>query len=167
MSQPSLGSTRSVVALLQEVYPGARFTEGYLQWLYERSPEGARNGADHLEAQRILGHYPVIPQAWRAGSKTHRLGLVVNLAVSRNATRKGIANIFIRLSRAAHDSAREAGIEAIYGVANANSTPGLIGRMRFVQLCALPVIAGMALPRRVAGGQSFALDTDFLAGPVF
>jgi len=162
-----LGSIDQVTALLQEVYPDADFSEHYLHWLYEQAPDGVRDGADHIEQDKVLGHYALVPQVWRRGSNTHRMALVVNLAVSRKATRKGIANIFIRLGREAYDRARDAGIEAVHGIANSNSTLGVTKRLRMTPIMSLPVIAGVVFPSVSARTTSYPADRQFLDSRMF
>jgi hypothetical protein len=157
-----LGSIEQVTALLQEVYPNAGFSSQYLHWLYKQAPDGARDGADHIEQGNVLGHYALVPQVWREGSSIHRLALVLNLAVSKNATRKGIANIFIRLGREAYDSARGAGIEAVHGVANANSTLGVTKRLGMTPMPSLPVTGGVVAPWSPGRVASYAADRRFL-----
>jgi len=162
MSSGRLGSTGQITALLQQVYPGAHFSERYVRWLYEQSPDGVRDGADRIESDRVVGHYALLPQIWRHGPNTRRLALVVNLAVSPNAARKGIVNIFIRLGREAYARAGAAGIDAAHGVANANSTLGVRGRLGMTLVTSLPVIGGAALPRSEARTLSCAADRQFL-----
>jgi hypothetical protein len=167
MSSARLGSIGQITALLQQVYPGAHFSERYLRWLYEQSPDGARDGADRIEGDRVVGHYALVPQVWRQGSNSPRLALVVNLAVSPNAARKGIANIFIRLGREAYARASTAGIGAAHGVANANSSLGVRGRLGMTLVTSLPVIGGVALPRPGARSLSRVADRQFLDSQTF
>ena len=59
----------------------------------------------------------------------------------------GSGGRIIRLGREAYESARRAGIEAVHGVANANSTRGVTRRLGMTPMGSLPVSGGVVAVR--------------------
>lgn len=120
----------AVRRLLAEVFPqdGKFARSDFLQWQYETSPSGeviAENACDDVG---LLGHYAVVPQRWLWRGRVSPFALSLNTAVSERARGQGL---FTRLAEATYASAADRGVLAIVGVANANSTPGFIGRLGF------------------------------------
>jgi GNAT superfamily N-acetyltransferase len=116
--------------LLAEAFPDdPKFSrDAFLDWEYD-SPSGRvieRNRDD--EAGR-LGHYAVLPQRWQRDGVVEPWALSLNTAVSERARGQGL---FTTLADETYELARtERGVRTIVGVANANSTPGFVGRLRF------------------------------------
>jgi hypothetical protein len=167
MQQPRTGELASVTTLLQSVFPGPRFSTGYLRWLYEESPEGPYLATNLTQDGAVLGHYALVPQTWRCGTEVHRLALALNVAVGEKAPRKSLFGVFPRLAKATHETARQSGAETVIGVANASSTPACVGRLRFRLIVSLPVVVGMVLPSIRLGGRSFVVNRAWVATAEF
>ncbi|MGH8083062.1 MAG: GNAT family N-acetyltransferase [Lysobacter sp.] len=115
--------------LFQRCFPGASHLNAtYLDWLYARNPAGRVIGCDAWEGDVLAAHYVCVPaQAVIAGRAT-RVMLSLNTATHPDFQGKGL---FTRLADATYQAGAEAGIAAVYGVANANSTPGFIRKLGF------------------------------------
>jgi GNAT superfamily N-acetyltransferase len=124
--------------LLLEVFPqDEKFHRSdFLEWEYCQSPSGPvieQNADDSLGR---LGHYALVPQRWRRNGAIDPWALSLNTAVSERARGQGL---FTKLAEAAFTEAKARGIPAVIGVANAQSTPGFIGRLGFDLLGPLEV----------------------------
>lgn len=150
--------------LLREVFPEAALSLEYLDWLYRKSPDGLNLAKDYTESGKLLGHYTVIPQRWCISGRSRRLALSLNTAVHHDARGKGL---FVRLAEETYADAARSGVQAIIGVANANSTPGFTRRLGFTLLTPLPVVAGMVLPSGSRSTASYPVDADFLSSGRF
>jgi GNAT superfamily N-acetyltransferase len=115
--------------LLNSVFPWAKWlTPGYLHWEYNLNPLGPEVGFNAYLDGELAGHYVVQPiEANLFGTITKGL-LSMNTATHPNHQRK---NLFTTLAQKTYDTAREKEYEFVIGVANANSTPGFVGRLGF------------------------------------
>ncbi|MCP3658133.1 GNAT family N-acetyltransferase [Herbaspirillum sp.] len=150
--------------LLATVFPGAGLSYEYLDWLYRSSPDGVDLASDYREGEELLGHYTVVRQNWSIDGEIKPFALSLNTAVHEKARGKGL---FTSLAARCYEDAKESGIEAVVGVANANSTPGFLKKLGFQHVCALPVIAGCALPIKPTSTKSYHLSAEFLASQGF
>lgn len=150
--------------LLREVFPEAALSLHYLDWLYRKSPDGVNLASDYTESTKLLGHYTVIPQRWCVAGKSRHLALSLNTAVHHDARGKGL---FVRLAEETYSQAERSGVQAIIGVANANSTPGFTRRLGFTLLTPLPVVAGVVLPFGTRSTASYPVHADFLGSERF
>jgi GNAT superfamily N-acetyltransferase len=124
--------------LLLEVFPeDEKFQRSdFLDWEYSQSPSGhviEQNADDDVGR---LGHYAVVPQRWVRDGKMDTWALSLNTAVSERARGQGL---FTKLAEATFDLAKQQGIPAIIGVANAQSTPGFTRKLGFDLLGPLEV----------------------------
>jgi GNAT superfamily N-acetyltransferase len=141
-------------AMLGEVFGGTRYSKEYLDWQYERSPEGREVAVDIERDGRSLAHYCVIPQTYGYDRLRRKFALSLNTAVTKEARGKGV---FTQLAEDTYEKARrDFGVSAIVGVANANSTPGFLGRLKFKHLGALPVHVGIVNALATGGTQSYS-----------
>ncbi|RFP26193.1 GNAT family N-acetyltransferase [Duganella sp. BJB488] len=116
-------------ALFAACFPDAsKFTPAYLRWLYADNPDGAAAGYDAWDGERLAAHYVCVPGVARIGGQDVRVLLSLNTATHPDYQGKGL---FTKLAALTYDSAREQGYDAVYGVANANSTPGFIRKLGF------------------------------------
>ena len=124
--------------LLREVFPDdTKFrTLEYLLWLYLKSPAGEVIDANIDDSIGRLGHYAVVPQKWRVCGTETSVALSLNTAVSERARGQGL---FTRLAEETYEVAVGRGVQFVVGVANANSTPGFAGKLRFRVLGPLEV----------------------------
>ncbi len=150
--------------LLNQVFPDGDLSYKYLDWLYRKSPDGPDIPSDYLESGKLLGHYTVIPQHWNFNGEIKLLALSLNTAVHEEARGKGL---FVRLADESYSAAASQGIQAIIGVANANSTPGFLRRLGFTLICPLPVVAGLVVPSTSKKIKSHAISSDFLSSSLF
>ena len=144
----------SVSALLERVFANGRYRGAYLDWLYERSPEGREIAADLFEGERCDAHYCVVPQTYCCAGLSLPMSLSLNTAVAPEARKK---SVFTSLAESCFEKARnERGVTAVLGVANANSTHGFVNRLGFRLVMPLPVIVGISIPSR---GECVTLDS--------
>jgi GNAT superfamily N-acetyltransferase len=145
--------------LLAEVFPGSDVADAdYLRWLYRDRPDGAVVETNVDDEQGRAAHYALVPCRFATPKGTIGVGLSLNTAVAERARGGGV---FTRLAEATIDQARERGITAVVGVANANSTPGFLRRLGFTLLGPLP--ATVLVPRpgrgpRVASASAAGVD---------
>jgi GNAT superfamily N-acetyltransferase len=131
-------------ALLADVFPGARISRGdYLEWLYERSPFGTVIEANLDDELGRAGHYALVPIGLVSDGEAMDGALSLNTAVHERARGGGT---FTRLAEAAYVEAGRRGIDAVVGVANANSTYGFVNRLGFELLTPLPATILLPAP---------------------
>jgi GNAT superfamily N-acetyltransferase len=105
-----------------------KFTPGYLQWLYVGNPDGRAVGFDAWDGERLAAHYVCIPaRAWVEGVDVPVL-LSLNTATHPDYQGKGL---FTKLAAMTFEAGAAQGYDGVYGVANANSTPGFVRKLGF------------------------------------
>jgi GNAT superfamily N-acetyltransferase len=116
-------------ALFAACFPGtAKFTPAYLSWLYVANPDGLAVGFDAWDGERLAAHYVCVPaRAWVAGQLVPVL-LSLNTATHPDYQGKGL---FTKLAAMTYEAGRDQGFDGVYGVANANSTPGFVRKLGF------------------------------------
>ncbi|RFP11909.1 MULTISPECIES: GNAT family N-acetyltransferase [unclassified Duganella] len=138
-------------ALFAACFPGsAKFTPAYLRWLYVDNPDGPVAGYDAWDGERLAAHYVCVPGQALLGGQPARVLLSLNTATHPDYQGKGL---FTRLAALTYDSAREQGYDAVYGVANANSTPGFIRKLGFQLVRPLEARVGLGGVGTRAHGQ--------------
>lgn len=136
-------------ALFLQCFPGATHLNArYLEWLYAANPAGRVIGCDAWSDDgRLAAHYVCVPcEAVVRGSK-RRVMLSLNTATHPDFQGKGL---FTRLAEATYQAGAEAGIAGVYGVANANSTPGFLRKLGFSLVRPLDARIGPGRIDRVA-----------------
>ena len=149
--------------LLADVFGASHVSRPeYLSWLYEQSPFGAVIEANLDDSDGRAGHYALVPIAMARDGVQYSAALSLNTAVHERARGGGT---FVALASEAIELARRSGVQAVVGVANANSTPGFVRRLDFTLLTALPASVMLPTPgsRRAlrsawADASAFALD---------
>lgn len=141
-----------------EVFANPLFTNSYIEWLYRASPEGEEVATNERENERLLGHYAIVPHTYIVDGQSLRFGLSLNTAVAETARGKGL---FTSLAQKTYEQAEREGIDAIIGVANANSTPGFVKKLGFRLLGGLPVTVGATIPW-AGSAKSVAVTHDYL-----
>jgi GNAT superfamily N-acetyltransferase len=105
-----------------------KFTPRYLEWLYVENPDGRAVGYDAWDGDRLAAHYVCIPaRAWVEGSEVPVL-LSLNTATHPDYQGKGL---FTKLAAKTFEAGAAQGYDGVYGVANANSTPGFVRKLGF------------------------------------
>lgn len=116
-------------ALFRLCFPGADHLDArYLQWLYADNPDGAVVGVDAWDGATLAGHYACIPARARIAGEDCRVLLSLNTATAPAYQGQGL---FTRLASLTYERATAEGFRAVYGVANANSTPGFVRKLGF------------------------------------
>ncbi len=154
--------------LLLRVFSQAKFADrAYLEWQYLQGPDGPAIFSNYMEEGTCVGHYCVLPQNYIRVDTQCRLALSLNTAVDHRFRLKGLFN---KLAQETYAKARDqCGIKGIVGVANANSTPGFLGRLGFRLLGPLPVGIGFCpwFFKKNRKAKTFFVNDAFLASDSF
>jgi GNAT superfamily N-acetyltransferase len=113
--------------------------ERYLRWLYAGNPEGEVVGMDAFANGQLVAHYACVPAHARIHGVERRVLLSLNTATHPAHQGKGL---FTQLAEATYRLASEQGFHAVYGVANAQSTPGFVRKLGFSLLSPLDARLG-------------------------
>jgi GNAT superfamily N-acetyltransferase len=128
-------------ALFATCFPDAKhFTPEYLRWLYVDNPDGRAFGFDARANGVLAAHYVCIPAQARIEGRVVRVLLSLNTATHPQFQGQGL---FTRLAAMTFDAAAADGYEGVYGVANANSTPGFIRKLGFQLVRPLEALVGV------------------------
>lgn len=124
------GSTLTrYVGLFGHAFPKrAGFSVAYLSWLYHLNPEGLAIGFDAWEGDELIAHYACIPCRVEFEGVPTRAMLSLNTATHPAHQGKGL---FTQLAYLTYEAAAAQGIQSVYGIANANSTPGFVRKLGF------------------------------------
>lgn len=115
--------------LFARCFPQATsLTPEYLHWLYASNPAGPVVGFDAWEGGRLAAHYVCIPCRASVNGEARKLLLSLNTATDPEFQGRGL---FTRLAGATYAHAASAGFHGVYGIANANSTPGFVRKLGF------------------------------------
>jgi len=127
--------------LFADCFPGVdKFSRDYLEWLYRRNPDGEVVGFDARDGDRLPAHYACIPTFVRLGGQDVRMLLSLNTATHPDYQGQGL---FTRLADLTYAAGVDQGFDGIYGVANANSTPGFMRKLKFQLVSPLRACAGI------------------------
>ena len=132
-------------ALFGACFPGVgKFTPDYLAWLYLANPDGKAVGFDAWDGERLAAHYVCVPaRAWVEGREVPVL-LSLNTATHPDYQGKGL---FTKLAAMTFEAGMAAGYDGVYGVANANSTPGFVRKLGFQLVRPLEARVGLGALR--------------------
>jgi len=115
--------------LLKNCFPGSdKFSRDYIYWLYKCNPDGEVVGFDARDGERLVAHYSCIPVRAQVGGKDVRVLLSLNTATHPKYRGQGL---FTKLAKLTYQEGIEQGFDCVYGVANANSTPGFSRKLGF------------------------------------
>jgi GNAT superfamily N-acetyltransferase len=145
-------------ALFTACFPGTgRFTPAYLAWLYRDNPDGRAFGFDAREGDTLAAHYVCIPTQVRIEGQAVRVLLSLNTATHPQFQGKGL---FTKLAAMTYEAAAASGFAGIYGVANANSTPGFVRKLGFQLVRPLDAMVGVGRigAEPGAAGQQLAFE---------
>ena len=116
-------------ALFAACFPGAnKYTPEYLKWQYADNPDGPVVGFDAWDGERLAAHYVCVPAQAHVAGQDVRVLLSLNTATHPDYQGKGL---FTKLAAMTYSAGAEQGYDAVYGVANANSTPGFLRKLEF------------------------------------
>lgn len=134
-------------ALFRLCFPGADHLDAaYLRWLYADNPDGQVVGFDAWDGDVLAAHYACIPGRARVAGESCRVLLSLNTATAPAYQGQGL---FTRLATLTYERAAADGFRAVYGVANANSTPGFLRKLGFTLV--RPLEARLGFGRLFAG----------------
>jgi GNAT superfamily N-acetyltransferase len=118
----------------------------YLTWLYCANPAGPVVGVDAWDGETLAAHYACIPAEIFLNGQPVRCLLSLNTATDPRYQGQGL---FTRLAESTYQQAANDGYAAVYGVANANSTPGFLRKLAFQKVAPLAARLGFGrLTRR-------------------
>lgn len=128
--------------LFLKCFPGAKKFESpsFLRWLYADNPDGEVIGFDAFDGDRLIAHYACIPAKVRVDGAPIKALLSLNTATHPDYQGKGL---FIKLAELTYEAGAEFGFDCVYGIANANSTPGFVRKLRFQLVQPLDAMIGM------------------------
>lgn len=143
-------------ALFKACFPATgKFTPAYLDWLYVANPDGSALGFDAWDGERLAAHYVCVPaRAWVEGREVPVL-LSLNTATHPDYQGKGL---FTTLAAMTYEAGAQAGFDGVYGVANANSTPGFIRKLGFQLVRPLEARIGLGALRHAPRPPAQALS---------
>jgi hypothetical protein len=135
------------VKLLQEVFPKSKkFTFDFVKWQYASNPIGNIVGFNAFYGDELAGHYVTMP-VYANINGVKKLGLL-SLNTVTHASHRG-KGLFTKLAEMTYKYAIDNEYEFVYGVANANSTPGFVRKLGFQFVAPLTVKVGLGkLPQK-------------------
>lgn len=148
--KPALGSSHMLdqySRLFQACFPGVNHLDPtYLHWLYVMNPSGSVIGMDAFHGDRLAAHYACIPVEIEFKGQPVRAMLSLNTATHPDFQGKGL---FTQLAERTYELGHSQGMFAVYGVANANSTPGFLRKLGFQLVRPLDARVGLGAPVQV------------------
>jgi GNAT superfamily N-acetyltransferase len=128
--------------LFAACFPGAdKLADvAYLRWLYAENPCGPVVGFNAREDGRLAAHYVCVPARMRVNGRCANALLSLNTATHPDFQGKGL---FTRLAESTYAAGAEEGVELVYGIANANSTPGFVRKLGFALVAPLESRVGI------------------------
>jgi GNAT superfamily N-acetyltransferase len=155
-ASPGAAALSEYAALMGACFPGTdKFTGRYLDWLYARNPDGTVVGFDAFDGDEIAAHYACVPATASIAGRPARVLLSLNTATHPRHQGRGL---FTRLASMTYERAAQQGFSAVYGVANANSTPGFVRKLGFQSVRALDAQIGVG---------ALGIDAEALRGAAF
>lgn len=136
--------------LFRVCFPGANhLTPAYLRWLYRDNPCGRVVGMDALVDGVLAAHYVCVPAAISFRGVETRALLSLNTATHPEYQGRGL---FTKLAELTYDLGQGKGFSSVYGVANANSTPGFLRKLGFQHVASLDARIGLGRPADIDWG---------------
>lgn len=134
-------SLASYAGLFQTCFPTAHhLNEAYLSWLYDSNPDGKVVGFDAYDDGRLAAHYACIPVRLSVAGIEGTGLLSLNTATHPEHRGKGL---FTKLANLTYERGKGLGYLGVYGVANANSTPGFTRKLGFTLVSPLEARIGL------------------------
>lgn len=119
---------------------GRKFSPTVLNWLYQLNPDGCAIGYDAFAGDQLAAHYVCVPTTIRVNGKVEKALLSLNTATHPRCQGQGI---FTQLAEMTYRAAAQQGYGSVYGVANANSTPGFVRKLGFQLVRPLQAMVGV------------------------
>jgi GNAT superfamily N-acetyltransferase len=121
-------SLSSYVRLFESSFGATAITPAFLDWQYNRNPNGPVVGYDAVLEGELAAHYATIPMTAHLGGRFARGLLSINTATHPHHQRQGL---FPRLAEMSYERGRELGYDFVIGVANHNSVYGFTKKLGF------------------------------------
>lgn len=140
-------SLEAYARLFKSCFPLAHHLSlNYLRWLYKDNPCGHVVGMDAFADGKLVAHYACVPaEIMLYGAKVKAL-LSLNTATHPEFQGKGL---FTKLAELTYELASLGGFASVFGVANANSTPGFLRKLNFQHVARLDARLGFGSPARI------------------
>jgi predicted N-acetyltransferase YhbS len=120
---------KEIARLLRAAFPiSNKFTEAFIDWQYNKNPDGKVVGYNAYKNGVLVAHYAVIPLKAKLFGKDENGLLSLNTATHPNHQGK---KLFTTLAELTYKLAVDKGYSFVIGVANANSTPGFVNKLGF------------------------------------
>ncbi len=120
----------------------SRASVDYLQWQYIDNPNGQFIGYDAFYNGELVSHWATLPILYNIKGKSTKGLLALNLVTHPKHRMKGL---FIKIANRTFEEAFNLGYEFIIGVANQNSTHGLVNKLGFDLISRLDVKIGSGI----------------------
>ncbi len=117
----------------------SRTTQKYLKWQYIDNPNGQVIGYDAFYEDSLVSHFALIPVIYSISGSIEKCLLALNLVTHPLHRGKGL---FLKIATKALEDASNLGYKYVFGVANQNSSHGLVNRLGFNLITALDVKIG-------------------------
>lgn len=137
-------SLQKYAKLFSVCFPSAKhLTPEYLRWLYRDNPCGQVVGMDAYVDRDLVAHYACIPSEIELRGTPAKSLLSLNTATHPDYQGKGL---FTKLAAMTYELGLKLGHTVVYGVANANSTPGFVRKLGFQNVGSLEARVGFGQP---------------------
>lgn len=125
----SASAPSDCLALFSTCFPSSSICRSdYIDWLYRLNPDGEVVGFNAYDGTTLAAHYVCIPARAMVGGQVVKVLLSLNTATHPSYQGKGL---FTKLADLTYHAGASMGFDAVYGVANANSTPGFTRKLGF------------------------------------
>lgn len=150
--QTSPNSLNAYADLFRACFPNAHHLSArYLAWLYIDNPDGKVVGFDAYHGEHLAAHYACIPVRLSISGKGCSGLLSLNTATHPDYQGKGL---FTQLATRTYEHGADLGLQAVYGIANANSTPGFTRKLGFSLVSPLEARIGVGAAASINWGQA-------------
>jgi len=131
---------------LSQTFKSHKFTPEYLDWMYNKNPNGDVVGFNAINENELVAHYALMPIQAHYKNQTIRALISINTATSSKHRGQGLFTI---LANETYIKATNQGFEIVFGVANANSIPGFIKKLDFKYIDQLDTCVSLSLPKKI------------------
>ena len=132
---------KEIAELLRTTFPkSTKFTDAFIDWQYNKNPDGKVVGYNAYENRILVAHYAAIPLNAKLFGEDEKGLISLNTATHPNHQGK---KLFTTLAELTYILAAQKGYGFVIGVANANSTPGFVNKLGFQFVGTLDVKLGV------------------------
>tara|TARA_X000001036_G_C20662686_1_gene799551 strand:+ start:1404 stop:2270 length:867 start_codon:yes stop_codon:yes gene_type:complete len=142
----SCSGLETLSQFLCQTFKNYKFTPEYLDWMYNKNPNGGVVGFNAINENELAAHYALIPLQAHYKNQTIRALVSINTATSFKHRGQGLFTI---LAKKTYLKATNQGFEIILAVANANSIAGFIKKLDFKYIDQLDTCVSPCLPKKI------------------